>query len=152
VHRALFVAPLLLLLACSDRDLCAEAPLCEENRAINCEPTCTVGPCSTGAHPLDCGDTATCTIVTGDLASPRFFRSRALCVQEGSASCDPATAPAPVCEGKTIVTGCSEYKRVIRASCSQSALYFSNAPCCLTGGGPGDGGVPDAGTSTDGGR
>jgi hypothetical protein len=151
VYRVLSLAPLLFLLACSERDLCAEAPLCEEDRAINCEPTCTVGPCSTGSHTLECGENATCSIVTGDVSSARFFRSRALCVQEGSASCDPATSGAPVCEGTSVVVGCSDYKRVIRAPCAQSALYFTNAPCCR-GGGSGDGGVADGGTSTDGGR
>ncbi len=149
MYRVLCLAPLLLLLACSGRDLCAEAPLCEENRATNCEPTCTVGPCSTGAHTLECGEEATCSIVLGDPASARYFRSRALCVQEGSASCDPATAGAPVCEGNKVVTGCSGYRRIIRAPCAQSALYFTDAPCCRSGG---NGGGTDGGTSTDGGR
>jgi hypothetical protein len=152
VYRALSLAPLLLLLGCSERDLCAEAPTCDENLAINCEPSCTVGPCSTGPHTLECGDNARCSVITGDTSSPRFFRSRALCIEEGNASCDPATAGEPVCEGTSVVTGCSGYKRVIRAPCSQSALYFTDAPACCRGGGSGDGGVPDGGTSTDGGR
>ena len=152
MYRALSLAPLLLLLGCSERDLCAESPLCEENRAINCEPSCTVGPCSTGAHTLECGGQAMCSVVPGDVNSQRFFRSRALCVQEGNASCDPATAGAPVCEGTSVVIGCSGYNRLIRAPCAQSALYFTEAACCRGGGGGGDGGVPDAGTSTDGGR
>ncbi|ADO74069.1 hypothetical protein [Stigmatella aurantiaca] len=140
----------LLLLACSDRDLCTEAPLCEDGRAINCEPSCPVGPCSTGPSSLACGESATCTIVPGDLASPRFFRSRALCVEEGSASCDPATAGPPVCPGDGLIQGCSAYKRVIRAPCAQAVLYFTNVACC-SGAGPVDGGTPDGGTSSDGG-
>jgi hypothetical protein len=44
--------------------------------------------------------------------------------------------------------GCSGYKRIIRASCSQSALYFTSADCCR-GTGQEDGGMP--GGSTDGG-
>ena len=159
MYRALLLAPLLLLLGCSERDVCAEAPLCEEDVAINCEPTCTVGPCSTGPHRLECGETATCAIVTGEVGSQRFFRSRALCVQEGTASCDPATAGAPTCEGTSVVVGCSEYKRLIRAPCGQAALYFTEAACCRGGGFPLDGGTTtdggtsrDGGTTTDGGR
>lgn len=148
MRHSLFVAPLLLLLACSGRDYCAEAPLCEEDKAINCERSCTVGPCSTGANIVDCGATASCSVVAGDLSSQRFFRSRALCIEDGSASCDPATAPPPTCDGSGLVMGCSGYKRVIRASCSQSALYFTSADCCR-GTAQSDGGTP--GGSTDGG-
>ncbi|MDY7228630.1 hypothetical protein [Hyalangium rubrum] len=160
MYRLLPLAPLLWLLACNDRDLCAESPLCEENRAVNCEPSCTVGPCSNGPNILPCGESAMCSIVPGDINSQRFFRSRALCVQEGSASCDPTTSGAPTCDGQGaqgIISGCSEYKRVIRASCTQAGLYFSNTACCQgepTDGGTPDGGTstPDGGTSTDGGR
>ncbi|HYH98043.1 hypothetical protein [Hyalangium sp.] len=148
MNRALLLAPLFLLLSCSDRDYCAEAPRCDEAYAINCEPSCTVGPCSTGPHLLECEAGERCTVVVGDSSSPRFFRSRALCVEEGSASCDPATAPAPVCEEQGVITGCSGYKRVIRTSCSQAALYFTESKCCRetpqVDGGPID--------STDGGR
>lgn len=152
MYRALLLLPLLLL-ACSDRDLCAESPLCEKDQAINCEPTCTVGPCSTGPSVLECGGSAQCTIVPGDLSSSRFHRSRALCVEEGSESCDPATAAPPVCDGTGLIQGCSEYKRVIRASCSQAALYFTRTDCCRGGGGgQEDGGTPDGGAPTDGGR
>jgi hypothetical protein len=152
VNRALLLAPLFLLLSCSDRDYCAEAPSCDRDLAINCEPSCTVGPCSTGPHLLECGDTASCTVVVGETSSPRFFRSRALCVEEGSASCEPTTAAAPVCDGQGAITGCSGYKRVIRAPCAQAALYFTESACCRNTGQP-DGGT-DGGTggSTDGGR
>jgi hypothetical protein len=148
MNRALSLVPLLLLLACSDREYCAEAPLCEEGRAINCERSCSVGPCSTGPHLLECGAGASCQVVLGDPSSPRFFRSRALCVEEGSASCDPATAAAPVCDGQGMITGCSGYKHVIRASCSQAALYFTHSACCRNSG-QGDAGTP--GEPTDGG-
>jgi hypothetical protein len=148
VNRPLLLTPLLLLLACSDRDYCAETPLCEEDKAINCERTCTVGPCSTGPNIVDCGATASCSVVVGDPTSQRFFRSRALCIEDVSASCEPATAPPPTCDGSGLVMGCSGYKRVIRASCSQSALYFTSADCCRATAQP-DGGVP--GGSTDGG-
>ncbi len=158
--RVLPLAALLLLSACSSSDPCAEAPLCdEEGLAINCEPGCTVGPCSNGPQFQQCSEAETCTIVSGDINSPRFFRSRALCTQSGEA-CDPATAGAPVCDGAGAVTGCSAYKRTIRIACSQSGLYFENAACCRGGnvpgpsdGGTSDGGVPNGGGSgTDGGR
>ncbi|HVG60086.1 MAG TPA: hypothetical protein VNA24_16125 [Hyalangium sp.] len=142
------LSPLLLLLACSDRDYCAEAPLCEQDKAINCEPSCTVGPCSTGPNTVECGSTASCSVVVGDTSSPRFFRSRALCIEEGTASCDPALSPPPTCDGAGLVMGCSGYKRIIRASCSQSALYFTTADCCRGIVQP-DAGMPDG--STDGG-
>ncbi|XXF76482.1 hypothetical protein P2318_26005 [Myxococcaceae bacterium GXIMD 01537] len=157
--RFLTLAPLLLLCACSETDYCAEAPLCEDGRAINCEPSCTVGPCSTGPHFQTCAESEACTIVPGDLTSSRYFRSRALCVQ-GAEACDPATAGPPSCDGQGSVTGCSGYKRVIHTSCSQAGLYFESAPCCRGAPNPStpdagtpDGGVPDGGTSgTDGGR
>jgi hypothetical protein len=148
VHRPLLLAPLLLLLSCSDRDYCAEAPLCEQDKAINCERACTVGPCSTGPNIVECGATAACSVVVGDPTSQRFFRSRALCIEEGSASCDPEASPPPTCDGSGLVMGCSGYKRIIRASCSQSALYFTSAECCRGTDQP-DGGMP--GGSTDGG-
>ncbi len=148
MYRPLLLVPLFLL-SCSSRDYCAEAPLCENGQAINCERTCSVGPCSTGANIVDCGESATCSVVVGDINSPRFFHSRALCVADGSASCDPSTAGAPVCDGQGTVMGCSGYNRVIRASCSQAGLYFTNADCCR-GGTQGDGGTPDGG-SPDGG-
>ncbi len=148
MHRPLLLAPLLLLLSCSSRDYCAEAPLCEQDKAINCEPSCTVGPCSTGPNIVDCGGSASCSVVVGETSSPRFFRSRALCIEDGSASCDPATAPPPTCDGSGLVMGCSGYKRIIRASCSQAALYFTSADCCRATAQP-DGGMPDG--STDGG-
>ncbi len=146
--RLLLLAALLLLSACSSSDLCAEAPSCdEEGLAINCEPGCTVGPCSNGPQFQQCAEAEACSIVTGDINSPRFFRSRALCTQSADA-CDPATAAAPVCDGAGAVTGCSAYKRVIRISCSQAGLYFENAACCRGGTNPGP---PDAGSGTDGG-
>lgn len=152
MNRALLLAPLFLLLSCNDRDYCAEAPSCDKNLAINCEPSCTVGPCSTGPHLLGCGDFASCTVVVGETSSPRFFRSRALCVEDGTASCDPSTADAPVCDGQGAIIGCSGYKRVIRAPCAQAALYFTDSACCRNTSPP-DGG-PDGGTggSPDGGR
>jgi hypothetical protein len=146
VSRALCLAPLLLLLlSCADHDYCGEAPLCDNDRAINCERTCSVGPCSTGQNIVECGTAATCSVVVGDANSARFFASRAMCVEEGSASCDPATAGAPVCDGQGLIIGCSGYNRVIRASCSQAGLYFTQSECCRTGI-PSDGGLPDAGT------
>jgi hypothetical protein len=144
MHRALSLIPLLLL-SCSDRDYCAEAPLCEEGKAINCQRSCLVGPCSTGAHLFECGGSASCTVAVGDSTSALFFSARALCVEEGSAPCDPATAGAPVCDGLGAIMGCSGYKRVIRAPCSQAALYFTSSDCCR-GILPGDGGVPDGGS------
>lgn len=148
MSRALFLAPLLLLLSCSHDD-CADAPLCDNGKAVNCERTCSVGPCSTGVNTLDCGDSATCSVVVGDTNSSRFFHSRALCIENGSASCDPSTYGTPVCDGAGLVMGCSGYNRVIRASCSQAGLYFTSADCCRQGN-PGDGGIPDGG-SPDGG-
>jgi hypothetical protein len=155
VSRTLILVPLFLLLSCSGTDYCAEAPLCENDKAINCERTCSVGPCSTGANIVECGPTASCSVVVGDLSSQRFFRSRALCVEDGSASCDAATAGAPVCDGQGLVMGCSGYNRIIRASCSQAGLYFTHSDCCRgnnqgdggtqTDGGTPDGGSPDAG-------
>jgi hypothetical protein len=145
VSRALFLVPLFLLLSCSGDDECAKAPLCEDDKAINCERTCTVGPCSTGPNTVDCGPTASCSVVVGDTNSQSFFRSRALCIEEGSASCEPSTSGPPVCDGQGLVVGCSGYKRIIRASCSQAGLYFTSSDCCR-GGGQGDGGVPDGGS------
>lgn len=142
------LSPLLLLLACSARDYCAEAPLCEEDKAINCERSCTVGPCSTGANIVECGGPASCSVVVGDISSQRFFRSRALCIEDGSPPCDPALSPPPICDGSGLVIGCSGYKRIIRASCSQSALYFTTADCCRGVDQP-DAGMPNG--STDGG-
>lgn len=157
--RLLPLATLLLLSACSTSDPCNEAPKCDGTLAINCEPSCLVGPCSNGAQFTTCTESETCTIIPGDVSSSRFFRSRALCVQ-GTGSCDPATSGAPTCDGQGNVSGCSAYKHVIHTSCSQAGLYFEDAACCRNGGTPGtpdagtsDGGVPDGGTgATDGGR
>lgn len=154
--RPLPLAALLLLLsACTERDLCAETPLCEDGRAINCESACTVGPCSNGPQFQACGEAEACTIVLGDQETQRFRRSRAVCAQ-GQDACDPTTASAPTCDSEGNVTGCSAYKRTIRVSCSQAGLFFENAACCRGGTTPPpptDGGVPDGGTSaTDGGR
>lgn len=153
--RTLPLAALLLLLsACTERDLCAETPLCEEGRAINCESACTVGPCSNGPQFQTCGEAEACTVVLGDQETQRFRRSRAVCAQ-GQDACDPATAGAPTCDGERNVTGCSAYKRTIRVACSQAGLFFEDAACCrgvTTSPPPTDGGLPDGGTSgTDGG-
>lgn len=145
MSRALLLVPLFLLLSCSDDDDCAKAPLCDNDKAINCERSCTVGPCSTGLNTLDCGPTASCSVVVGDTSSQRFFRSRALCIEDGSASCDPNTSGPPVCDGQGAITGCSGYKQIIRASCSQAGLYFTSSECCR-GGSQGDGGVPGGGS------
>ncbi|MFP2924980.1 hypothetical protein ACLESO_07130 [Pyxidicoccus sp. 3LG] len=157
----------LLLSACSD-DLCAAAPRCDDTEAINCEPTCAVGPCSTGPTVQDCGEETTCTVVPGDRNDARFYRSRAVCARNLTA-CNPAESPPPTCEGDRFVTGCSAYRRDIRVACSQAGLYFSQAPACCQGSaedggtdaglpdagrpdagpsdaGTGDGGIPDAGT------
>jgi hypothetical protein len=90
-------------------------------------------------------------VVVGDTSSQRFFRSRALCIEDGSASCDPDTAGPPVCDGSGLVMCCSGYKRVIRASCSQAGLYFTNADCCRTGAQSDGGTQTDGGTQPDGG-
>ncbi len=141
--RTLPLAALLLLLsACSERDLCAETPLCEEGRAINCESACTVGPCSNGPQFQTCGEGESCTVVLGDQETQRFRRSRAVCAQ-GEATCEPATAGPPTCDSEGNVTGCSAYKRTIRVACAQSGLFFENAACCR--------GIVPPNTSTDGG-
>ncbi|NVJ19771.1 hypothetical protein HUW62_00790 [Myxococcus sp. AM011] len=142
----------LLVSACSDGDPCSQAPRCDGSEALNCETACTVGPCSTGAIFQECDQGTTCAVVPGDRSDSRFYRSRAVCARSLTA-CDPATAPAPVCEDGRFVTGCGAHRRDIRAFCSQAALYFEKVPtCCVTGtgdggtdGGTADGGVPDAG-------
>lgn len=146
--RTLSLAVLLLLSACTERDLCAETPLCEEGRAINCESACTVGPCSNGPQFQTCGEAESCTIALGDQETQRFRRSRAVCAQ-GQEACEPATAAAPTCDSEGNVTGCSAYKRTIRVSCSQAGLFFEDAACCRGGTTPppADGGVSDGGTS-----
>ncbi|MFY1830209.1 hypothetical protein ACN47A_30115 [Myxococcus fulvus] len=146
----------LLVTACSDGNPCDQAPRCDEGEALNCETACTVGPCSTGPVFQQCDRGATCTVVPGDRSDARFYRSRAVCALSLT-QCDPATAPAPVCEDERFVTGCGAHRRDIRVFCSQSALYFDKVPtCCITGpgdggtdagtdAGTGDGGIPDAG-------
>ncbi|NMO15544.1 hypothetical protein HPC49_07535 [Pyxidicoccus fallax] len=171
----LFLASFVLLAsACSDGDLCAQAPRCDDSEAINCETGCTVGPCSTGPTVQECNEGTSCTVIPGDREDARFYRSRAVCAKSLSA-CDPAAAPPPVCEGERFVTGCSAYRRDIRVPCSQAGLYFAQVPACCRGGaadggadagtadggsdagtpdaGTGDGGIPDAGgTRADAGR
>ena len=138
-------------LSCSSEDLCGESPLCDNNAATNCEPSCTVGPCSNAPFTEDCGQNATCQIATGDINSTQFFRSRAVCVVAGSSSCDPASSPAPTCDGLGNIQGCSAYKQVIIAPCDNAGLFFANSDCCTqpfdggTDGGLGDGGLPDGG-------
>lgn len=145
---------------CPERDLCAEAPLCEEGLAINCELGCSVGPCSNGPRIRECSARSECEIVPGPLSSTRFFRTRALCVLEATGTCDPATAPPPTCDGLGTITGCSAYRRVIEASCTQANLFFQDTSCCThppdagtsgDGGTPGDGGTADGGGAADGG-
>lgn len=145
--------------ACSEDDLCAQAPRCDGNTSLNCDSVCTVGPCSTGPIELECAEETTCTVVPGDINDPRFFRSRAVCAQD-LAVCDPESAPPPTCDGSGFVSGCSAYRRAIRVSCAQAGTYFRDAACCRGGGtdagtpdaGTGDGGIPDAGLpGTDGG-
>ncbi|GHG63648.1 hypothetical protein [Comamonas sp. JC664] len=138
----------LLTSACSG-DLCSQAPRCDGSEALNCEPECTVGPCSSGPLLQECTSGTTCTVVPGDLTDARFYRSRAVCAVSLDA-CDPATAAASTCGEDRFVTGCGAHRRVIRVSCSQSGLYFAQAPACCQGAGPGDGGT-DAGTGGDGG-
>lgn len=150
----------LLTSACSG-DLCSQAPRCDDSEALNCEPACTVGPCSSGPIAQECAEDTTCTVVPGDRNDARFYRSRAVCAKELTA-CNPAEAAPPVCEEGRFAVGCSAYRRVIRVPCSQSGLYFAQAPACCSGvegdagtldGGTADGGVPDGGTSgADGGR
>jgi hypothetical protein len=136
------------LAGCPARDYCAESPLCEDNRAVNCEPSCQVGPCSNGPKFRECGAQTRCEIRPGDPSSTRFFRARAVCVLPQTDVCDPATAPTPTCDGLGNITGCSAYKRVIVASCSQAGLFFASSACCASGPGDGgtDGGTPDGGT------
>jgi len=147
----------LLLSACSDEDLCAEAPRCDGSEALNCETACAVGPCSTGPVFQRCDQGTTCAVVPGDRSDARFYRSRAVCAVSLSV-CDPTTAPEPTCdEDGRFVTGCGAHRREVRAFCSQAALYFADVPACCKGarpdGGASDGGIPDAGTqSPDAGR
>lgn len=161
----LLVVCLLFTAACSDGDLCAQAPRCDDSEALNCESACAVGPCSTGPTVQDCGEGATCTVVPGNRTDARFYSSRAVCALERTA-CNPVDAPPPVCEGDRLVTGCSAYLRNIRVPCSQAGLYFAQVPACCRGAagdggtdagtpdaGTGDGGIPDAGPGgTDAGR
>lgn len=135
----------LLTSACSG-DLCAEAPRCDGSEALNCEPACTVGPCSSGPILQECNEGTTCTVAPGDRSDARFYRSRAVCAVSLDA-CDPATTAPPTCGGDRFVTGCSAYRRNIRVSCSQSALYFAQPPACCMAAAPDDGGTPDAGTA-----
>lgn len=148
--RPALPALLLVLLtsACSGGDLCSQAPRCDGTEALNCEPTCTVGPCSSGPSVQECGEDTTCTVVPGDRNDPRFYRSRAVCAKE-LAACNPADAAPPVCEEGRFAVGCSAYRRTIRVSCSQAGLYFTQAPACCSGTG-GDAGTPDAGTGDGG--
>ncbi|MCP3103328.1 hypothetical protein LZ198_31045 [Myxococcus sp. K15C18031901] len=147
----------LLVSACSQGDLCAEAPRCDDSEALNCETACAVGPCSTGPILQRCEQGTTCTVVPGSRSDPRFYRSRAVCAVNLSL-CDPATAAAPTCdEDGRFVTGCGAHLREVRVFCSQAALYFEEVPPCCKGvrpdGGTGDGGVDggisDAGTELD---
>ena len=140
--------------ACSE-DLCDEAPRCDGSEALNCEPECTVGPCSSGPILQECTQGTTCTVVPGDRGDARFYRSRAVCAVTLEV-CDPATAAPPTCSDDRFVTGCGAHRRNIRVSCSQSALYFAQVPACCQNPGTGDGGtdagtddggVPDAGTA-----
>ncbi|QDE92230.1 hypothetical protein BHS06_26465 [Myxococcus xanthus] len=146
----------LLTTACSE-DLCTQAPRCDDSEALNCEPECKVGPCSSGPILQACTERTTCTVVPGDRNDARFYRSRAVCAVTLEA-CDPATAAPPTCGSDRFVTGCSAYRRDIRVSCAQSALYFAQVPACCqglgtddggtdAGTGDGDAGVPDAGTA-----
>lgn len=135
-------------------DDCADAPVCRNGKAVNCVSSCSVGPCSTGATIRDCGEQQ-CEVIAGDPQSIRFSIARAVCVNDPNA-CDPSTSGPPVCDLKGSVTGCSPYKRIITASCAQAAVFFADAPCCTTGvnadAGTVDAGVPDAGSSLDGGQ
>jgi hypothetical protein len=147
---ALCAASVLVLAGCESENLCGLSPLCRDGQAINCDPSCTVGPCSNSPTFQDCpADTTTCVVALGDPSSTRFFRSRAVCQVTGSASCDPAVAGPPVCDGLGSVEGCSAYGEVIHASCESASTFFEDAACCS---GPLDGGT-DAGTDagTDGG-
>ncbi|MFL5319190.1 MAG: hypothetical protein ACJ790_06000 [Myxococcaceae bacterium] len=139
VVTALFV----LGLAGCPTDDCANAPACQNGKALNCVDSCSVGPCSTGANFRDCGQLS-CEVVIGNPASVRFSHDRALCVNDATA-CDPKTAPPPQCDFKGSVSGCSQYGRNITADCAQAAVFFDNATCCLTNVNP-DAGAPDSGT------
>jgi hypothetical protein len=155
--RLLSLCLLALLCACPERDYCAESPLCEEGRAINCDALCTAHPCTNSPRVSTCGESARCTVVPGPPDSPRFYKSRALCVVESSDTCEPQAAPPPTCDALGRVQGCSAYRRTVVAPCSQAELFFESAPCCRSapdGGGPAaDAGAeaPDAGGSADGG-
>lgn len=151
---ALCAAAALALMGCEEGNLCGLSPLCRDGQAINCDPSCTVGPCSNSPTFQDCPeDTTTCVIAVGKQDSTRFFRSRAVCQLNGSASCDPSVSAPPVCDGLGSVQGCSAYGEVIVASCTSAATFFEDAACCSQ---PFDGGTDggaDAGTDagTDGG-
>ncbi|AEI69009.1 hypothetical protein [Corallococcus macrosporus] len=146
----------LLTTACSE-DFCAQAPRCDGSEALNCEPECTVGPCSSGPIFQECDQGTTCTVVPGSRTDARFYRSRAVCAVTLE-ECEPETAAPPTCGADRFVTGCGAYRRELRVSCSQAGLYFAQAPACCqgpfpddggtdAGTGDADGGVPDAGTA-----
>jgi hypothetical protein len=131
-----------LAVSCTSEDLCGQSPLCDANVATNCDPSCTVGPCSNSPTIRDCGEQASCQIASGDINSTRFFRARAVCVVSGSSGCDPDASTPPTCDGLGNIQGCSAYKQVIVAPCAQAGLFFDSSECCLH---PPDGGLPDAG-------
>lgn len=151
---ALCAASALVLAGCESENLCGLSPLCRDGQAINCDLSCTVGPCSNSPTFQDCpADTTTCVIAVGDQTSTRFFRSRAVCRLNGSASCDPAASAPPVCDGLGNVEGCSAYGEVIHVSCASASTFFEEAACCSEPFDAGTDGGTDGGSDagTDGG-
>jgi len=122
---------------CEYPDLCRLAPTCEENRATNCDYSCS--GCSGSPDLRECG-TATCQVLAGDPTSPAFFRDRAACVVPGSGDCDPQTAGAPTCQDG-VIRGCSAYRKVVEANCARADRYFEDTTCCGLPQGGDDGGT-----------
>lgn len=128
----------LTLSACVESDLCARAPGCEDNRALNCDYTCA--GCTGTPDLKECGASATCQVAPGDPTSILFHRDRAVCVVAETEQCNPSASPAPTCSNG-VIRGCSEYRRVIEASCARADKYFLDTSCCTTPGGGADAGV-----------
>lgn len=145
------------LAACPSADPCANAPQCQDldsthKQTVNCEPNCPSPPCTNGPVFDACASGTSCTLVGAIPGSDLAFRDRAVCEVDSSASCDPANAAPPVCDGLGRIRGCSEYRVVMETACDEARLFFRDSACCAqpfdAGTQPGDGGTqpsPDAG-------